>query len=77
MLVTGPQADPVRFALTREKGEDGDDRFIFDATESDDQAPGPINYLMNPGVPGMALGLYYLGGDPAQVCKAGGPNAID
>jgi N-methylhydantoinase B len=67
----------IRFALTREKGRDGEDRFIFDATETDDQAPGPVNYLMNPGVPGMALGLYYLGGDPAQVCNAGGPNAID
>lgn len=68
----------MRFALTREKGENfDDDRFIFDATESDDQAPGPVNYLMNPGVPGMALGLYYLGGDPAQVCNAGGPNAIN
>jgi len=30
-----------------------------------------VNFLMNPGVPGMALGLYYLGGDPAQVCKRG------
>lgn len=67
----------MRFALTREKGLDGRDRFIFDATESDDQAPGPVNYLMNRGVPGMALGLFYLGGDPAQVCNAGGPNAID
>jgi N-methylhydantoinase B len=32
---------------------------------------------MNPGVPGMALGLYYLGGDPAQICNAGGPQALD
>jgi N-methylhydantoinase B len=32
---------------------------------------------MNPGVPGMALGLYFLGGDPAQVCNAGGPQALD
>ncbi|WP_342362772.1 hydantoinase B/oxoprolinase family protein [Terrarubrum flagellatum] len=67
----------LRFALTREKGADGEDRFIFDATETDDQAPGPVNFLMNPGVPGMALGLYYLGGDPAQVCNAGGPQALD
>lgn len=67
----------MRFAMTREASQDGEDRFIFDATESDDQAPGPVNYLMNRGVPGMALGLYYLGGDPAQVCNAGGPNAID
>ncbi|KIN74347.1 hydantoinase B/oxoprolinase family protein [Sulfitobacter guttiformis] len=67
----------MRFALTREKAENGEDRFIFDARESDDQAPGPINYLMNKGVPGMALGLFYLGGDPSQVCNAGGPNALD
>jgi len=67
----------LRFAITREKGADGEDRFIFDATESDDQAPGPVNLIMNKGVPGMALGLFYLGGDPAQVCNAGGPLAID
>jgi N-methylhydantoinase B len=67
----------IRFALTRQRGVDGEDRFIFDATETDDQAPGPVNFLMNPGVPGMALGLYYLGGDPAQVCNAGGPQALD
>lgn len=67
----------LRFALTREKGPDGQDRFIFDATESDDQAPGPVNLIMNKGVPGMALGLFYLGGDPSQVCNAGGPLALD
>ena len=66
----------IRFALTREKAEDGD-RFILDATETDDQSIGPVNFLMNPGVPGMALGLYYLGGDPSQVCNAGGPQALD
>ncbi len=66
----------IRFALTREKGESGD-RFIFDATETDDQSVGPVNFLMNPGVPGMALGLYYLGGDPGNVCNAGGPQALD
>lgn len=67
----------LRFALTREKGADGQDRFIFDATESDDQAAGPVNLIMNTGVPGMALGLFYLGGDPSQVCNAGGPLALD
>jgi N-methylhydantoinase B len=67
----------MRFSLTRERGEEGEDRFTFDARESDDQAPGPVNYLMNKGVPGMALGLFYLGGDPSQVCNAGGPNALD
>ena len=48
---SGPLA--LRFALTRT----ADNRFIFDATETDDQSPGPVNYLMNKDVPGMALGL--------------------
>lgn len=63
----------IRLALTRTD----DDRFILDATETDDQATGPVNFLMNPDVPGMALGLYFIGGDPAQVANAGGPRAID
>jgi N-methylhydantoinase B len=63
----------IRLALTRT----ADDHFILDATETDDQAPGPVNFLMNPDVPGMALGLYFLGGDPAQVCNAGGPRALN
>ena len=67
----------LRLALTREHGADGEDRFIFDATETDDQSPGPVNLLMNPDVPGTALGLYFLGGDPTQVCNAGGPQALD
>jgi N-methylhydantoinase B len=68
---TGPLH--IRFALTRTE----DDRFIFDASDTDDQAPGPVNFLMNRDVPGMALGLYFLGGDPTQVCNAGGPRALD
>jgi len=67
----------IRLALTREHGSGGEDRFVLDATETDDQSPGPVNFLMNPGVPGMALGLYYLGGDPTHVCNAGGPLALD
>ncbi|HKU95883.1 MAG TPA: hydantoinase B/oxoprolinase family protein [Vineibacter sp.] len=67
----------IRLGLTREHGPDGEDRFVLDATATDDQSPGPVNFLMNPGVPGMALGLYYLGGDPTHVCNAGGPLALD
>ena len=67
----------LRFAIIREHGPDGEDRFIFDATETDDQAPGPVNLLMNRSIPGMALGLFYLGGEPGQVCNAGGPLALD
>lgn len=68
---TGPVH--IRFALTRTP----DDRFIFDASETDDQTPGPVNYLMNPDVPGTAFALYFLGGDPSQVCNAGGARAFD
>jgi len=67
----------IRLALTREAGAGGEDRFTLDATGTDDQSPGPVNLLLNPCVPGMALGLYYLGGDPTQVCNAGGPQALD
>jgi N-methylhydantoinase B len=63
----------MRFALTR----DPDDRLILDATETDDQAKGPVNFLMNPDVPGMALGLYFLAGEPGQVLNAGAPRALD
>jgi N-methylhydantoinase B len=63
----------IRLALTRTE----DDRFVLDTTKTDDQAAGPVNFLMNPDVPGMALGLFFLGGDAAQVCNAGGPRALD
>jgi len=36
-----------------------------------------VNLLLNPDVPGTALSMFYLGGDPAQVCNAGGPQALD
>jgi N-methylhydantoinase B len=67
----------IRLSLAREARQDGEDRFVLDATATDDQAAGPVNLLMNPGVPGMALGLFYLGGDTGQVCNAGGPLALD
>jgi N-methylhydantoinase B len=63
----------LRVSLTRTK----DDQFIFDATETDDQAPGPVNLLMHQDVPGMALGLYVLQNAPGQVLNAGAPRAID
>ncbi len=50
---------------------------VLDATATDDQAAGPVNFLMNPHVPGTALGLFFLGGDPSQVCNARGPAALD
>ena len=63
----------IRFALTRTPN----DRFVLDASATDDQSPGPVNFLMNSHVPGTALGLFLLGRDPALVCNAGGPKALD
>ena len=63
----------IRFAMTRTQ----DDRFVLDTSGTDDQAKGPVNFLMNPHVPGTALGLFFLGADPSQVCNAGGPAALD
>ncbi|PZW50842.1 N-methylhydantoinase B [Humitalea rosea] len=63
----------LRLALTRTE----DDRFILDTSETDDQAIGPVNLLMHPDVPGMALGLYFLQGEDGQVLNAGGPRALD
>ncbi len=63
----------LRLALTRTE----DDLFILDTTETDDQAAGPVNLLMHPDVPGMALGLYFLQGEQGHVLNAGGPRALD
>jgi N-methylhydantoinase B len=67
----------MRVSLTRERGPDGEDRFVFDTRQSDDQTAGPVNLLLNPAVPGMALGIYFLGGDRGQVINAGGPRSLD
>ncbi len=66
---------PFRMRLTMTRTPD--DRFTLDTTATDDQAVGPVNYLMNPHMPGTALGLFFLGGDASHVCNAGGAQAID
>ncbi|WP_223880922.1 hydantoinase B/oxoprolinase family protein [Roseococcus microcysteis] len=63
----------LRLALTRTE----DDRFLLDTSATDDQAPGPVNFLMHPDVPGMALGLYFLQSETGQVLNAGAPRALD
>lgn len=74
----GHGADTVklRLSLTRKATADGD-RFIFDARASDDQTRGPVNLLLNPAVPGMALGMFYLADGSGHVCNAGGPQSLD
>src|SRR5258708_11447639 len=52
-------------------------RIVFDGTASDDQAPGPINWLMNPAVPRMIYGIYFAAGDPSLMLNEGVLHAID
>ncbi|MEC8136875.1 MAG: hydantoinase B/oxoprolinase family protein [Pseudomonadota bacterium] len=54
-----------------------DNGVVLDFSDSDDQAPGPINYLVNPAVPRAMLGMYLLAGDPTLLLNAGAGRAID
>jgi N-methylhydantoinase B len=53
------------------------DRIALDATESDDQAKGPVNFLMASAVPAMALGSYLLGGGATTMLNGGVERVID
>ena len=54
-----------------------DNEVVLDLSASDDQAPGPINYLVNPTVPRAMLAMYLLAGDPTLLLNAGAGKAID
>ena len=58
----GVEAQPYRVELTLSR--DGD-RVRLDATQSDDQARGPINYITNLGLLQIAYGRYLLALDPS------------
>ncbi len=64
------------FRLSVEMTAD-DNGFVLDLTDSDDQAPGPVNYLVNPAVPRAMIATYMLGGDPTLLLNAGAGRAID
>jgi N-methylhydantoinase B len=53
------------------------ERIVLDTTESDDQVPGPVNFLMNRSVPLMVFGDYLLGEDREHLLNAGAEQAID
>ena len=55
------------------------ERITLDTSKSDDQVPGPINFLMSPPVPAMVFGSYLLGGDngPRPMLNAGVEQALD
>lgn len=62
----------VRLALaSHDKG------FTLDTTESDPQAKGPINFLMNPTVPNTVFGLYLMADEPGAMMNEGLLTAIE
>jgi N-methylhydantoinase B len=54
-----------------------EDYFTFDATASDDQARGAINYLMHPSTPKMMMGIYFISGDASVLYNEGVIRALD
>ncbi len=52
-------------------------RITLDTSESDDQVPGPVNFLMSPAVPAMVFGAYLLDGGSGAMLNAGAEQAID
>ena len=54
-----------------------DNGVTLDFSDSDDQAPGPINYLLNPAVPRAMIAMHLFAGDPTLLLNAGAGRAID
>jgi N-methylhydantoinase B len=52
-------------------------RIVIDTRESDDQARGPINFIMHESVPKLILGIYLLSGHPTVLLNDGAQDAID
>src|SRR5262245_31246734 len=53
------------------------DRIALDTTASDDQTPGPVNFLMAKEVPCMVFGAYLLGGQTEHLLNQGALTVID
>jgi N-methylhydantoinase B len=62
----------VRTRLVKEGG-----RIVIDTRESDDQARGPINFIMHESVPKLIIGIYLLSGHPTVLLNDGAQAAID
>jgi N-methylhydantoinase B len=62
----------IRFKLVREGKH-----LVLDTTESDDQATGPVNFIMHPTVPQFTLALYVLAREPDLLHNGGSAVAID
>jgi len=64
---------PIKLRYTLEVSAD---KISLDLRRSDDQVPGPVNFLMSPPVPAMIFGAYFLGGSHTLL-NAGVEPAID
>lgn len=53
------------------------ERIALDTSTSDDQVPGPVNFLMSPQVPAMVFGSYLLGEGSEAILNGGVEKAID
>jgi N-methylhydantoinase B len=53
------------------------DRIELDTTESDDQVPGPVNFLMSPSVPAAVFAAYLLGEGSEHLINAGAEQLLD
>jgi N-methylhydantoinase B len=53
------------------------DRIVLDTSASDDQVPGPVNFLMSSAVPAMVFGSYLLDEGSDSILNAGVEKAID
>ena len=53
------------------------ERIVLDTSASDDQVPGPVNFLMSSAVPAMVFGSYLLGEGSEAILNAGVEKAID
>jgi N-methylhydantoinase B len=69
-LGNGPFTIRMRLDVTK-------DKITIDATGTDDQAPGPVNFLMNPAVPRMIFGIHAMSNDPTLLINEGAMHAID
>ena len=67
---TGPSSCAIAWRSTAE-------RITLDTSASDDQVPGPVNFLMSPPVPAMVFGSYLLGEGSESILNAGVERAID
>jgi N-methylhydantoinase B len=66
----GPVTLRYRLRVTEEAIE-------LDTSESDDQVPGPVNFLMSPSVPAAVFAAYLLGESPQQLLNAGAEQLFD